>query len=301
MGRCRATRALRITGGTIVLSWLTGQVALVTGGAAGIGLAVVERFLAEGACVGVLDRSEGDLATIGNADGRLIAVTGDVTSYADNVMAVRETVDTFGKLDVFVGNAGIFDYFAPLVGFDGADLSSAFDEIFAVNVKGYLLGARAAIPELLKSDGPSIIFTVSNSGFYASSGGPLYTASKHAVVGVVRELAYELAPKIRVNGVAPGGTITGLRGIEDLGQGGNVLSSVPGIADMMSVTNPLQYAQQPADHAGLYLLLASAENSRAVTGVVINSDGGLGVRGLNQPSGGLELATGAMRNDVRSP
>ncbi len=68
MGRCRATRALRITGGTIVLSWLTGQVALVTGGgAAGIGLAVVERFLAEGACVGVLDRSEGDLATIGNA------------------------------------------------------------------------------------------------------------------------------------------------------------------------------------------------------------------------------------------
>lgn len=185
--------------------------------AAGIGLAVVERFLAEGACVGVLDRSEGDLATIGNADGRLIAVTGDVTSYADNVMAVRETVDAFGKLDVFVGNAGIFDYFAPLVGFDGADLSSAFDEIFAVNVKGYLLGARAAVPELLKSDGPSMIFTVSNSGFYASSGGPLYTASKHAVVGVVRELAYELAPKIRVNGVAPGGTVTGLRGIEDLG------------------------------------------------------------------------------------
>ncbi len=221
-----------------------------------------------------------------------------MTSYADNVRAVHETVDAFGKLDVFVGNAGIFDYFASLMSFDGDDLGGAFDEIFSVNVKGYLLGARAAVPELLKSDAPSIIFTVSNSGFYTSGGGPLYTASKHAVVGVVRELAYELAPKIRVNGVAPGGTITGLRGIEDLGQGETVLSSVPGIADMMSTTNPLQYAQQPADHAGLYVLLASADNSRAVTGVVINSDGGLGVRGMNQPAGGLGLAANVARTDL---
>lgn len=280
------------------MSWLTGRVALVTGGAAGIGLAVVERFLSEGAQVGVLDRSVGDLAGLGYADGKLRAVTGDVTSYADNVTAVHETVDAFGKLDVFVGNAGIFDYFASLMSFDGDDLGGAFDEIFSVNVKGYLLGARAAVPELLKSDAPSIIFTVSNSGFYTSGGGPLYTASKHAVVGVVRELAYELAPKIRVNGVAPGGTITGLRGIEDLGQGETVLSSVPGIADMMSTTNPLQYAQQPADHAGLYVLLASADNSRAVTGVVINSDGGLGVRGMNQPAGGLGLAANAGRTDL---
>ncbi|CAJ1511190.1 3-(cis-5,6-dihydroxycyclohexa-1,3-dien-1-yl)propanoate dehydrogenase [[Mycobacterium] burgundiense] len=280
------------------MTWLTGRVALITGGTAGIGRAVVERFLAEGACVGVLDRSVADLTSLG-LDGSLVAVTGDVTSYADNARAVRETVDAFGRLDIFVGNAGIFDYFTPLVSFDGEDLSGAFDEIFAVNVKGYLLGARAAVSELLKSDAPSIIFTVSNSGFYASSGGPLYTASKHAVVGVVRELAYELAPKIRVNGVAPGGTITGLRGIGDLGQGGTVLSSVPDIAEMMS-TNPLQFAQQPADHAGLYVLLASADNSRAVTGVVINSDGGLGVRGLRQPSGGLGLADSTPRTGLTS-
>lgn len=270
------------------MGWLDGRVALVTGGASGIGLAVVERFLAEGARVAVLDRSKEGVEKLQDEHPGAVAFTGDVTSFEDNQQAVTGVVAAFGKLDVFVGNAGIFDYFASLVSFEGDKLGAAFDEIFAVNVKAYLLGARAAVPELLKSDAPSMIFTVSNSGFYTSGGGPLYTASKHAVVGVVRELAYELAPKIRVNGVAPGGTVTELRGIEKLGQGDIVLSTVPDIEDLMR-TNPLQTAQHPADHAGLYVLLASAENSRAVTGVVINSDGGLGIRGMTQPAGGVDL------------
>ncbi|BCP12351.1 3-phenylpropionate-dihydrodiol/cinnamic acid-dihydrodiol dehydrogenase [Mycobacterium paraintracellulare] len=271
------------------MGWLSGRVALVTGGASGIGRAVAERFLAEGACVAVFDRSQRRLADLKSESGKLLTVVGDVTSFVDNRRAVEDAVAAFGKLDVFVGNAGIFDYFVPLVNFEGPDLSGAFDEIFAVNVKAYLLGARAAVPALLESDSPSMIFTVSNCGFYTSGGGPLYTASKHAVVGVVRQLAYELAPKIRVNGVAPGGTITDLRGIADLDQGDTALSAVPDIAEMLSTTNPLQRAQDPADHAGVYLLLASTENSRAVTGVIINSDGGLGVRGMLQPAGGLGL------------
>lgn len=271
------------------MGWLEGRAALVTGGASGIGLAVVDRFLAEGASVGVLDRSEGELVGLEHPRDRLVSVVGNVTGFSDNARAVRATVDAFGKLDVFVGNAGIFDYFASLMSFNGEDLSGAFDEIFAVNVKGYLLGARAAVPELLKSDAPCIIFTISNAGFYPSGGGPLYTASKHAVVGVVRQLAYELAPTIRVNGVAPGGTVTALRGIEELGQGDSLLSEVPGIVELLSTTNPLQRASQPSDHAGPYVLLASSENSRAVTGVVINSDGGLGVRGIAQPAGGVDL------------
>jgi NAD(P)-dependent dehydrogenase (short-subunit alcohol dehydrogenase family) len=273
------------------MGWLSGRVALITGGASGIGRAVAERFLAEGACVAVLDRSERRLGDLESESGNLLTVVGDVTSFVDNRRAVEAAVAAFGKLDVFVGNAGIFDYFVPLVNFEGPDLSSAFDEIFAVNVKAYLLGARAAVPALLESDAPSIIFTVSNCGFYTSGGGPLYTASKHAVVGVVRQLAYELAPRIRVNGVAPGGTITDLRGIADLDQGDTALSAVPDIGEMLSTTNPLQRAQDPADHAGVYLLLASTENSRAVTGVIINSDGGLGVRGMLQPAGGLGLTT----------
>ena len=90
-------------------------------------------------------------------------------------------------------------------------IDAAFDEVFHLNVKGYLLGAKAATDELRKTKG-SVIFTVSNAGFWPGGGGPLYVASKHAVMGLVKQLAYELAPDIRVNGVAPGGMSTDLRG-----------------------------------------------------------------------------------------
>ncbi|HEX4395661.1 MAG TPA: 3-(cis-5,6-dihydroxycyclohexa-1,3-dien-1-yl)propanoate dehydrogenase [Mycobacterium sp.] len=271
------------------MSSLRNRVVAVTGGAAGIGLAVVERFLAEGARVAVMDRSEGNIAQLRKKHPEVCALVGDVTEYEDNRRLVARASDDFGGLDVFIGNAGIFDYFTPLVGFEPEALGRAFDEIFAVNVKAYLLGAHAAVPELLKSDAPTIIFTASSASFYTAGGGPLYTASKHAVVGVVRQLAYELAPKIRVNGVAPGGTVTGLRGIEQLGQGDKELETVPDIWQLMRSTNPLLTAQRPEDHCGLYALLASSGDCRAVTGVVINSDGGMGVRGLTTPAGGTGL------------
>jgi 2,3-dihydroxy-2,3-dihydrophenylpropionate dehydrogenase len=111
-------------------------------------------------------------------------------------------LDRFGRLDCFIGNAAIWDHGATLIGRGGEELERGFDELFAINVKGYLLGAKAAAQALIASEG-SIIFTLSNSAFYPGGGGPLYTASKHAGVGLVRQLAYELAPKVRVNAVAP--------------------------------------------------------------------------------------------------
>ena len=131
------------------MGWLDGQVALVTGGGSGIGRAVVARFIAEGARVGVLDRVPGRAeelrAEFGDA---VVAVTGDVTQLADNKRAVAETVAAFGRLDVFVGNAGVFDNFLSLAEFPEETLSEAFDELFGVNVKGCILGAKAALPEL---------------------------------------------------------------------------------------------------------------------------------------------------------
>lgn len=271
------------------MGWLEGRVALVTGGASGIGRAVVERFVEEGARVGVFDRSPDRVHELEEQLDGVIGVEGDVTSFADNERAVAAVVAAFGGLDVFVGNAGVFDYFSSLAQLSGEQLDSSFDELFGVNVKGYLLGAKAALPALLNSDAASIIFTGSNASFYPAGGGPLYTASKHAVLGLVRQLAYELAPKIRVNCVAPGGTLTDLRGLGNLDQGGTALDAVPEIADLIRGTNPLGLAQQPADHAGAYVLLASAPNSRAMTGVVLNSDGGIGVRGLSQVAGGTDL------------
>jgi NAD(P)-dependent dehydrogenase (short-subunit alcohol dehydrogenase family) len=173
------------------MGWLEGKIALITGGASGLGRAIAKRFIDEGARVGVLDRSATGCASVGAELGGNAAVTeGDVTSLADNRRAVADTVARFGRLDCFIGNAGIWDYSMPLVKIPDDQISAAFDELFGINVKGYLLGAKAALPELLKTGG-NIIFTVSNAGFYVAGGGPLYTASKHAVVGLVRQLAFE--------------------------------------------------------------------------------------------------------------
>jgi NAD(P)-dependent dehydrogenase (short-subunit alcohol dehydrogenase family) len=273
--------------------WLEGRTALVTGGGSGIGRAVVDRFVREGAQVGVLEISADRVSRLAEDHGRsVVAVQGDVTKLEDNIRAVKETVAAFDKLDVFVGNSGIMDGFTPLAALSDDAIEEVFDSVFAVNVKGYLLGARAALPELLRARG-SMIFTVSNAGFFPGGGGPVYTASKHGVVGLVRQLAHELAPKVRVNGVAPGGTVTDLRlpralGTDDSGEALRAFD-VPDIENTIRGLTPLHLAPTPDDHAAAYVLLASSENSRAMTGAIIQSDSGIGVRGLMNVAGGDDL------------
>ena len=256
--------------------WLEGQVVLVTGGGSGIGLAVVERFIDEGASIGVLERHADRVAAVQARFGeKVVGITGDVTSLADNERAVADTVARFGKLDTFVGNAGIWDYIVPLAEQPHDQLEKICDEILGVNVKGYLLGARAAIEALRKTSG-SMIFTASSSSFYTRGGGPIYVASKHAVVGMIKQLAVEVAPQIRVNGVAPGGTLTPLAGSEAAGMAESKMVDIPDIGDLIASRAPAGFAAQPADHVGVYVLLASSANSRYVTGTVISSDGGSG-------------------------
>src|SRR5262245_20389651 len=100
------------------MGWLDGQVALVTGGGSGIGRAVVTRFIEESARVGVLDRVPDRITRLRSEFGNaIIALAGDVAQLADNKLAVAETVAAFGRLDIFVGNAGVFDVYAPLAEF----------------------------------------------------------------------------------------------------------------------------------------------------------------------------------------
>jgi NAD(P)-dependent dehydrogenase (short-subunit alcohol dehydrogenase family) len=260
------------------VGWLDGQVGLVTGGGSGIGRAVVARFIAEGARVGVLDRvparAEELRAEFGTA---VLSVTGDVTKLGDNKRAVAETVGAFGRLDIFVGNAGVFDNFLSLADFPEQDLLEAYNELFGVNVKGCILGAKAALPELLKTDG-SMVFTASVAGSNSGGGGPLYTASKHAVVGLIRQLAAELGPRIRVNGVAPGGTMTDLRGLSVLGQDDRSHFADPGTEERMRTNNPLQIALAPGDLAGAYVFLSSRTNARGITGTILTVDAGATLR-----------------------
>lgn len=271
------------------MGWLENSVALITGGGSGLGRTLVERFIREGANVGVLESSAQRAEELrGTFGARVMVTVGNVTRYADNVKAVEQTTAKFGRLDTFVANAGIFDFFQPLAQYDGDKLGDAFDELMAVNVKGGLLGARAALPELVKSGG-NIIFTVSNAGFYPGGGGPVYTASKHALVGLIRQLAYELAPKVRVNGVAPGGMKTGLSGLNATGTAGQSLDQIATLDEMLVGITPLRISPKPEQYCAPYVLLASKENSAPTTGTIINTDGGLGVRGIAQVNGGESL------------
>lgn len=271
------------------MAWLEDSVVLITGGGSGLGRALVERFIAEGAKVGVLEFSAQRAEALKKDFGdKVEAVIGDVTQYADNAKAVERTVKRFGRLDTFIANAGVFDFFQALPQMDGDKIAAAFDELFSVNVKGGLLGARAALAELIKTRG-SIIFTISNAGFYPGGGGPIYTASKHALVGLVKQLAHELGPKVRVNGVAPGGMRTNLSGLTATGTAEQNLNQIDGFEQMIVDITPLRMAPTPAQYCGPYVLLASRDNAAPITGAVINTDGGLGVRGIMKVCGGEEL------------
>ena len=268
------------------MGWLEDDVAIVTGAGSGLGRALVDRFVAEGARVVAVDRDPDRVAQVEADHGAATAgVVADITTADGNARAVADALNRFGRLDVFVANAGMFDYGAGLVDTPAETLERAFDELFAVNVKAYLLGARAAVPALLTSRG-SLLMTASMSSTHAGIGGVVYTASKHAVVGLVRQLAYELAPEIRVNGVAPGFMATDIRGPQALGFAERTPSSVPGLEQIARAAAPLGFLPRPQDYTGHYVQLASRRNAAATTGVIVACDGGLDVRGLNLPSGG---------------
>lgn len=258
---------------------LAGKSVYITGGASGIGKAVVEEFIKQGAVVTVLDRSAEGLKELESQFGEKIrTITGDVTVYEDHQRAVETAVAAFGKLDVLISNAGVFDAFAKFVNVSPEALAEAYDVLFSINVKGSFFAAKAAVDELKRTRG-NMIFTVSGAAFYPDGGGVWYTASKHAQLGLMRQLAFELAPDIRVNAVAPGGTLTALSVIPPLRPFVTIVDNETK-AKSIKTRNPLRIAMMPEDHVGAYVLLAS-DKACAITGEVISSDGGLAVRGLS--------------------
>lgn len=253
---------------------LDGRRALVVGAGSGIGRAVVDAFLAEGATVGALERDPAKADRLRQERPECSVVTGDATT----VDANRRAVDALGALDVLVGCVGVFDLYRRLDELDDDDVLPAFDEMFRVNVASQLLSVKAALPALRASKG-SVVLTASTSSFFAGRGGVLYVASKFAVRGLVVALASELAPDVRVNAVAPGGTVgTDLRGLESLGQAGESVGHRPGREEELRGRTPLAVALAPADHAASYVFLASAA-AKGMTGTFLHSDGGIGVKG----------------------
>ena len=242
---------------------LDGKVALITGGARGMGKSHVRHFVAEGARVvfgDVLDDKGARVAA--GLDGQSCRyIHHDVTSEEQWAAAVATAVDTFGRLDVLVNNAGVLK-FAPI-----AEMSlDDFRRILEVNAVGCWLGMKAVIGPMKAAGGGSIINISSIEGFTGAAGLSAYSASKFAVRGMTKAAARELGQfGIRVNSVHPGGVITSMT----LGQPGSAEQ-----ADAFLKAMPLSRFARPAEISCLVAFLASDESSYS-TGSEFLADGGI--------------------------
>jgi meso-butanediol dehydrogenase / (S,S)-butanediol dehydrogenase / diacetyl reductase len=256
-------------------SKLAGKVAVVTGGARGIGRAIALQLARDGAAVVVADLNhEGASAVAGEieaAGGRALGTGVDVADAASQDALVAETVDRLGRLDVMVANAGIIQV-KPLVELDPED----WDRTFAVNVRGVFLSFRAAARTMIgQGQGGRLLATASIAAKMGSPYQSHYQASKAAVVGLVRSVAWELGQHgITVNCYCPGIVDTDMWQYIDR-ERGRLMGRQPGeLFKEMAGRSPLGRTEVPEDVAPLVSFLAS-EDSRYITGQAINVCGGV--------------------------
>ena len=242
---------------------LQGKKAIVTGGTRGIGFAVVQAFLRNGASVALFgsrqETVDKALAALKeeNPDWEVIGMAPDLTDYAAVDAAFAEVEKAFGRIDILVNNAGIsareplYDY-----------TPEAFEKIMRLNVSAVFNGCRAAAPRMKAQGGGSIINTSSMVSLYGQPSGVGYPTSKFAVNGMTRSLARELGrDNIRVNAVAPGVTRT------------DMVANLPQeIAQRVCAPIPLGRMGEPEEVANAFLFLAS-DLASYITGEILQVDG----------------------------
>jgi cyclopentanol dehydrogenase len=245
---------------------LSGKAALVTGGARGIGEATARLFVKEGAKVTIADILEVEGKSLENeirtARGQAVFVSLDVACWDDWQRAIRATLMNFGKLDILVNNAAIFDSALKI-----EDLSEeAWDNIMRVNAKGVFLGTKAVIAPMRKAGGGAIVNVSSQLGIVGSEfENPAYQASKGAIRIFTKAAALQYAKEnIRVNSVHPGPIYT---------PGGRLLKAGEQLRTFVTSKVPLGRIGSPEEVANGILFLASEESSY-VTGAELVVDGG---------------------------
>jgi len=256
---------------------LDGKTALISGGASGIGKAIAQLFLEEGARVVITDINADalkvavdELATFGPVSG----VSGDVRRMQDAGEMVSTAVDRHGSLDVLVCNAGITSVM-PIEMLEEEE----WDRVLATNVKGMFTLVKHAVPHMKAQGHGSIVTLGSEMGIVAVPESPAYNASKGAVIMFTKDLANYLAPSnILVNAVCPGPTRTPLwEGPGQLGDQLGQLMGMPGpeaIRVFAKQNIPLGHLGDPEDIANMVAFLAS-DKAKFITGQAINVDGGM--------------------------
>jgi NAD(P)-dependent dehydrogenase (short-subunit alcohol dehydrogenase family) len=236
---------------------LSGKVAIVTGGASGIGRATAELFVNEGAKVVIADVDAERGEELAEAIGAAAAFKRTDVARADEVQALVDfAVGTFGGLHVMFNNAGIPSSFRRFLKNDLSD----FDRVMAVNVFGAMLGSQRAGRHMAEHGGGSIINTASIGGLTGGASPIAYRISKAAIVQLSRSTAIDLAEYgIRVNCIAPGHIPTGITNYD--------------IGPVIQLTQPLQRQGSPHDVANAVLFLAG-DRSAQITGIVMPVDGG---------------------------
>ncbi|MGV0807942.1 SDR family NAD(P)-dependent oxidoreductase [Mycolicibacterium setense] len=245
---------------------LQDKVVIVTGAGSGMGKSMVEEFTAAGARVAALDINETKAIEVVAAlptPERATAIPVDISGEDSVTTAVNQVIDWGGRVDVLCNNAGIIDSFRP-----AHEISiEEWNRNLAVNLTGPFLMSRAVIPYMLTRSRGNIINTASIASFSAAGGGTAYTAAKHGVIGLTRQLTFDYGRLgIRVNAICPGATLTGLTMPED---GSDTLpDSEPEI-----LRTPAQRWGEPIDIARLALFLAS-DDSDFIHGTSMVIDGG---------------------------
>ncbi|HXF30446.1 MAG TPA: glucose 1-dehydrogenase [Solirubrobacterales bacterium] len=243
---------------------LQDKVALITGAGSGIGRASAERFAAEGARVVVVDLkgAEESVAAIEAAGGEGLALRTDVAD-EDAVAAMAEVaLERFGRVDVLMNNAGILDDYLP-----AAETPTAvWDRVLGVNLFAQFFTARALLPQMVERGDGAIINVASTAALNGGNGGAAYTTSKHAIIGLTRQLCFDYARQgIRCNVICPGAVETGMT---------KEIFASPDAAVMAAVESaPIGRWAQPDELANAALFLASDEAS-FVNGAVYVVDGG---------------------------
>lgn len=247
---------------------LESKVAIITGGAGSIGKVTAKLFLEEGAKVMLVDLDEDELKKVSeelNSENVKYCVV-DVSKAIDVERYINETVKMFGKIDIFFNNAGIEGAVKPIIDYP----EEAFDEIIAINVKGAWLGNKYALPHM--KDGGSIIMTSSLSGLLGFINLSGFIISKHAIMGIMRATAIEVASrKIRVNAINPGPVDNRMmRSIEE----GEVEGHAEEVKKQLENTIPFGRYAEPIEIAKLVLFLAG-DDSQYITGTTQVIDGGM--------------------------